>query len=123
MKILTHFVTCRAARIFILAVIGTALAYGAIGCKKHVAAPVAAQNVTDLGTIDFTGGAPVQRDLGNGKSCQLSITSQPNGSTVLQVMVMDAGQMVASPRRFIQDGVSVTFSIGDMNYSLTPKLK
>ncbi|HEY1717804.1 MAG TPA: hypothetical protein VGH42_05840 [Verrucomicrobiae bacterium] len=88
----------------------------------------APDSITQLGTVELTNQSPTRLDLGSGKGCVLTPTVLPSGDIQFDVVVEEndpkgktlqftAPQVVTHPDK------SISVSVGDICFALTPKLK
>jgi len=92
------------------------------GCSKHSSSGAAAAP-TDLGVVEVSNGIQTQRDLGSGRACIITPKIQTDGSIMLEMKIEESGKTIAWPRTLATSGKPVSISVGDIHFSLTPKIK
>jgi len=85
--------------------------------------------MNDLGTIEFTDGAPLTVNLGQGNTCTIMPKVLPDGTLQLRMVMEGPGdgngavETLSSPTIITRPGQTVAMSVNGFGVSLTPTLK
>ena len=94
------------------------------GCSKHSPDTTAThQKVLDFGVVEVSDGVQSRHDLGGGRVCIITPTIQKDGSVLLSCRVEESGKFLTSLGIKTLSDHSVTVSVKDISFGLTPHIK